>query len=89
MYYIQITFHNPIKTCFSNKKYAVAIQTRPTKIKNSIFLIDYLVLTGFLKVIGVQNQFPITFGTLLIRTKLLNQGEKESYSVCLSLSGLC
>ena len=32
-------------------------------LKKKIFLIKYTVLTRFLKVIGVQNQLPITFGT--------------------------
>ena len=42
---------------FSNKKYPITIQTRPTQIVNSNFLIEKPVL----KVIGVQNQLPIIF----------------------------
>ena len=29
----------------------------------STFLIENPILIGFLKVIGIQNQFPISFGT--------------------------
>ena len=61
----QKTFHNHIKACFSNKKYSIAIQTRPTQIVNSIFLMEKP-LTRFIKIIGVQNRLPITFDTDLI-----------------------
>ena len=46
---------------FSYKKYTVLIQARMTQHVNSIFLNGNLVLAGFLKIIGVQNQLPITF----------------------------
>ena len=40
-----ITFNNPIKACFSNKKYTVSIQTQTKQIKyrnpGSNFLKDY------------------------------------------------
>ena len=39
---LQIAFDNPLKACFSNKKYLVTIKTRPTKILSSIFLIEKL-----------------------------------------------
>ena len=61
-----ITFNNPIKSCFSNKKYPITIQTRQTKIVNSLFLIKPLVLSGYQKIIGVQNTFPTSFGTALV-----------------------
>jgi hypothetical protein len=48
---IPIPFNNPLKVCFSNKKYPITIQTRPTQIVK--------VKPGFnrfLKIIGAQNQ---------------------------------
>ena len=42
--FIPITFDHPIKTCFSNKKYPVAIQADKKQIVSSIFLIDYIIL---------------------------------------------
>ena len=44
---IPITFNNPIKACFSNKKYHLRIQKHTTQILNSIFLIDKPVLQDF------------------------------------------
>ena len=41
---IQIDFNNPLKVCFSNKKYLMTIQTRPTQI---IFFIENPVFTDF------------------------------------------
>ena len=55
MFCIPITFNNPLKACFSNKKYLITIQTRPTQIVISIFLIEKPGFIGFLKLIGVQN----------------------------------
>ena len=49
-----ITFHNPLKDCFSNKKYLITIAI-------SIFLIENPVLNGFLKIVSIQNQLTITF----------------------------
>ena len=46
---IQTTFNNPLKVCFSNKKYHITIQTRPIQIYKSIFLIVKPVVKGFLK----------------------------------------
>ena len=54
---IPITFNYHIKSCFTNKKYSVTIQTRLIQIVNCIF-----------KIIGVQNQLPITFSKALMRT---------------------
>ena len=48
----------PLKACSSNTKYSITIQTRPTQIVNSI---EKLVFIGLLKIIGIQNQPPITF----------------------------
>ena len=59
--FIQITFNYPVKACFSNKKYLITIQTRPTQIVLSIFSIEKIVFIGFLKTICVQNQSHITF----------------------------
>ena len=36
---IPITFNNPLKVCFSNKKYPITIQTRPTQIVKVYFLL--------------------------------------------------
>jgi hypothetical protein len=55
-----------IKACFSNKKYLIAIQTRPTQIVNKIFLIEKFGFKGLLKIIGVQNQLHVTFCTALV-----------------------
>ena len=52
---ISITFDNPLKVYFSSKKYLIAIQTRPTQIVISIFLIEKPVFNQFLNIIGVQN----------------------------------
>ena len=50
-------FDNPIKACFSIKKYLVSIETRPTQIANSIFLIESPVLSGFLGLFCSQKIF--------------------------------
>ena len=55
----------------SNKKYLITIQTQPTSIVKSIILIEKLVFNLFLKVIGVQNQLPITFYPDLVCNKTL------------------
>jgi hypothetical protein len=47
------TFNNPLKVCFSNKKYLITIQTPPTQIVEVYFLLK--------KIIGAQNQLLITF----------------------------
>ena len=58
--------------CFSNKQYAVSLQTRKIQIKNFIFLIYKPVLTGFKKkIISMQNQLPINNGSALIRIKIV------------------
>ena len=49
-------------------KYPVTIQTRTTQIVKRNF--SYLVLTGFLKIIGVKIQLPITFCTAWSRIKI-------------------
>ena len=48
---IPITFNNPLKFCFTNKKYSITTQTRPAQIVKLYFLLK----NGFLKIIGVQN----------------------------------
>ena len=37
--YLPITFNNPLKACFSNKKYLITILTRPTQIVKVYFLL--------------------------------------------------
>ena len=68
---ITLNFNNPLKVCFWNKKYLITIQTRPTPIVKSIFLIEKPVFNAFLKVIGVQNQLLITFCSNLVCNKTL------------------
>ena len=55
LFFIPITFINQLAACFSNKKYIIRIQTRPTKIVISIFLFNNPVFNGFLKIIGELN----------------------------------
>jgi hypothetical protein len=62
-----ITFNNPLKAFFSNKKNSVTILTLTAQIVNIIFLIETQFFIGFLNSIGVQNQFHITFGTADIK----------------------
>ena len=66
MMFIPKIFNKPIKASLSAKKYPNAIQTHPTQILNSIFLIDKTVKTGFLKIIVIQNQLHILFGIAFI-----------------------
>ena len=47
------------------------IQTRLNQILNGILLTENPLFIRFLDIIGVQNQFPITFGTALIRIKII------------------
>ena len=54
-----------------NNKYLITIQTRPTPIVKSVFLIEKPGVYEFLKVIGVQNQLPITFCSDLVCKKTL------------------
>ena len=42
---IPITFNNPFKTYFSNKKYLITIKTRPTQISKVNFLLKNWFLT--------------------------------------------
>ena len=44
---IPITFNNPLKVCFSNKKYNIITHTRPTQIEKAYFLLKNRVLTNF------------------------------------------
>ena len=44
---IPITFNKPLKVCFSDKKYTITTQTRPTKIVNVYFILKNRVLTEF------------------------------------------
>ena len=68
---IPITFNNPIKACFSNKKYRITIQARLIQIVKIIFLIEKTSFNGFSKIIGPQNQLPITFCLDLMWNKTL------------------
>ena len=51
---------NLLKPGFSNKKYFITIQTRPTQIVKVYFL-SKPGFNIFLKIVGEQNQLPITF----------------------------
>ena len=42
-------------------KYLSTIKTPPTQIVVSIFIIEKRNFNGFLNIIGVRNQLPITF----------------------------
>ena len=44
---VPITFDNPLKVCFSNKKNTITTQTRPRQIVKFYFLLNYLFLTDF------------------------------------------
>ena len=44
---VPITLNNPSKASFSNKKYPITIQTRPTQIVKVYFLLKNLFLTDF------------------------------------------
>ena len=57
---ILITFNNPLKVCFSNKKYLITIQTLPAQIVTVYFLLKTVFLTDF------QNQLLITFCSDLV-----------------------
>ena len=71
--FIHLTFNNLLKATFSNKKYPITIQTDPTPNINSIFLINSKPVSNvFLKIIGAQNQLPITFCTDIVCSKTLN-----------------
>ena len=59
--FVPITYTNTLKTCFPNKKYLNTIQTHPTKIVIDISLIEKQVFKGCLKIIGEQNELPITY----------------------------
>ena len=59
-YLFPIILNNPIKACFSDKIYPVAVQ-----IQTVYFLLKYD-FNKIFKFVGVQNRFPITFGTALI-----------------------
>ena len=59
-----------LKPGFKREKNPVTILKRTTKTVNSIFLIENSVLVRFLKIIGMQNQLPIGFGTALVCNKI-------------------
>ena len=61
-------------------KYPFTIQTRPTQIVNSIFLNENGFNCPFLKIIGLRNQLPITFGTALIRIKVLKDRNPTTHT---------
>ena len=63
---IPITFNNPLKVSFSNKKYPITIQTHPTQIVKVYLVLENHVLIKFLKIIVKQNQLSITFCSDLV-----------------------
>ena len=56
-----ITFNNPLKVCFSNQKYIITTQTRPTQIVKVYFLLKNRVLTVF------QDYWCTNLITLMVR----------------------
>ena len=51
-FYIPITFYNPLKAYFWNKKYMyITIQTYPTQIVKVYFLMKRQVFSGVLKIL--------------------------------------
>ena len=59
-FYIPITFNNPIKASFSNKKYPKKYPNTPDTNCKSMFLIEKPVFNGILKIIGAQIRTPHT-----------------------------
>ena len=55
-------FINPFKAWLSNNKYHFTIQTHIKNEKHHIFVVEKSVSNVFLKIIGLQNQLPVTFG---------------------------
>ena len=80
--YINNIYNNPLKVYFSSKKYLITIQTRPTQIVISIFLIEKPVCNRFLKIISLQNQLPITFYSDILYNKTL-KARKFEYLISL------
>ena len=78
-----IIYNNPIKGCFSNKKYPsiIIIINTITQIVKCTFLIEKAILIEFLK-IGAQNQLTITFCSDLVCNKTL----KAHMKFCPSIS---
>ena len=61
-----MTFNISLKACFSNKKYLITIQTRPTQIVKVYFLIiEKPNFNGFFKIIYVQNHKLFRFNNTL------------------------
>ena len=60
-FFIPITFDNPIKVCFKVRNKLFQLKHARHKIKSIMFLYKKIILPGFLKIIGVQNQLPIQF----------------------------
>ena len=72
LFCIPITFNNPLKACFSNKKYLITVKTGQAQIVIvHISLIEKPVFNGFLKIIGAQNQLHVTFCSDLFCNKTL------------------
>ena len=69
--YTPITPYNTLKACyFSYKKYSVTIQTRATKIINSIFLNKKNVFIGFKKILVYKIFYLLLFQDLVCNKKL-------------------
>ena len=51
---LPITLNNPLKACFSNKKYIFRSKRTRDKIKKYIFFNEKKVFSGFVKIIGLQ-----------------------------------
>ena len=51
---IPITFNNPLKACFSKKKYLITIQIHPTQIEIKIIVNIEKIVLKILKIISVR-----------------------------------
>ena len=67
---MSITIKNPIKACFSDKKYTVTIPSITRLTANSIFLFEHTVLTEFLKISSVQNNYLLLLILLVTKTNM-------------------
>jgi hypothetical protein len=67
MFCISITFNNPIKVYFSNKKYLITIQTRSTQFIKVCFLLKkkWILKLFFLKIID-DLEYLLSYHVLLI-----------------------
>ena len=80
--FIPITFHDSLKSCFSNKKYTYCfnLNTQDTNWTPSIFYKKFV----FILEIIIQNQLPISFGTDVKGYKFVSVGcERLTFNILL------